>query len=418
MRHGLRATAASLGLALLFTAGCGGRGGGEDDREVRIDVDKPVAYADEPVRIRVTGLAAGREATVVSKATDFSGVSWTGRATFAADEKGVVDPTRAAPKGGTYRTADGMGLFWSMNPDRGPADEATFVARWPEEQPSYDIRLEVHVDGERVASRALTRTWMREGVTHRALSVAGDGVKGSLYVPPADVPRRPPVLSFGGSNGGVGDKHAAALLASRGHPVLTLCYFGCPERPDELERIELEYFAKAARLLNRTYGTGSRRASVIGYSRGSEAAQLLAHHYPDLVHDVVVYAPSQNTHRAFPDSKQPAWTKGGKPVEHRPIPLDRVRGTVLAIAGDADGLWPSAVGARDIGERRGASGGRHRALVYPGAGHGVGMFPYTSIGLRYRSPLIEGTVSMGGTRQADARAKADGWPRVLDLLGG
>ncbi|MEW1549881.1 acyl-CoA thioesterase/bile acid-CoA:amino acid N-acyltransferase family protein [Streptomyces tsukubensis] len=415
MRRELRA--AAVGAALLLVAGCGGNGDGDGGREVRIGVDKPRAAADEPVRIRVTGLAAGQEVTVTSQATDYAGTAWTGRAVFTADGAGAVDLTRARPSAGTYSTADGMGLFWSMNPGQGRADESWFVSRWPEDQAGYEVRLAVHAAGERLASRVLTRTWLAEGTTHRLLTAAREGVHGALYLPPAGAPRRSPVLSFGGSEGGMGDKYAAALLASRGHPVLVLCYFNCADRPGTLKGIALEYFATAARLLARESGRGPGQVDVIGYSRGSEAAQLLAQHYPDLVDDVVVYAPSHRANPGFPDGKAPAWTKGGRPVPYGPLPLGRVRGTVLAIAGGADGLWPAAASARSIGGQRGASGERHRALIYPHAGHGVGTHPYTPAGLRFRNPLVERELMMGGTRQADAQARTDSWRQVRALLG-
>ncbi|MGW5677025.1 acyl-CoA thioesterase/BAAT N-terminal domain-containing protein [Streptomyces sp. NPDC003860] len=414
LRAGLRAAAASMGLAL-FAVGCSGAGDGGGG-DVRIRVDKVVALADEPVRIEITGLDAGQEVVVTSQAADNEGTSWSGRAAFTADESGAVDLTRARPRSGTYEKADGMGLFWSMNSKKAPADEAWFYAKWPESQPAHDVHLAVEVDGKQVASERLTRTWMGEGVTHRTLTAARDGVVGTLYVPGPEAPRRPPVLSFGGSEGGPGDKHAAALLASRGHPVLALCYFGCSERPKNLERIEVEYFAAAARLLHRESGAGAQRPSVIGYSRGSEAAQLLAHHHPDLVQDVVLYAPSRDTNPGLPDPKAPAWTEGGKPTELKPIPLDRVRGTVLAIGGGKDGLWPAEGWTVGIGKQRGASGQQHRALVYPGAGHGVGTYPYVAAGLRGKHGLTGRAMDMGGTRAADAAARADSWPQVLSLL--
>ncbi|MEU5402921.1 acyl-CoA thioesterase/bile acid-CoA:amino acid N-acyltransferase family protein [Streptomyces sp. NPDC005963] len=412
MTPGLRTAAVAIGIVLLAT-GCAG--GSEDRDQVRIRVDKSVALADEPIRIQITGLGAGQEVTVTSQAADHSGMQWSGRAAFTADRTGTVDLTRARPRSGTYQTPDAMGLFWSMNPQRGPADESWFYPSWPEAQPEYEVRLAVEAGGKRLAAHRLTRTWMREGVTHRPLTVAQDGVHGVLYLPPADAPRRTPVLSFGGSEGGFGDKYAAALLASRGHPVLALCYFGCPERPETLERIELEYFAAGARLLNTRYGTGSQRSAIIGYSRGSEAAQLVAHHYPDLVHDVVLYAPSRQVNGGFPKGDV-AWTKGDKPIKPGPIPVNRVRGTVLAIAGGGDELWPAAPAARSIGKERGASGRPHRALIYEGAGHGVGTHPYTAAGLRYENPMVGEVVSMGGTRLSDAQARSESWPQVLSLL--
>ncbi|MFD9720095.1 acyl-CoA thioesterase/BAAT N-terminal domain-containing protein [Streptomyces sp. NPDC059076] len=418
MKPGLRMAVACGGLALLLVAGCSGGGkGAEGGDEVRLRVDRPIALADEPVRIKVTGLNAGQEVTITSKATDHERVSWTGRATFTADKAGTVDLARAQPRSGTYQKPDGMGLFWSMKPDSGTADESWFFPPWPEAQAGYEVSLTVNADDKQIAAHTLIRTWMRKGVTHKALTVADDGVDGSLYLPPSGAKRLPPVLSLGGSEGGPGDKFSPALLASRGHPVLALCYFGCPGRPDTLERIELEYFVTAARLLKREQGAGSQRLAVIGASRGSEAAQLLAHYYPDLFQDVVAYAPSHQTNPGFPKNV-PAWTKDDKPVDHAPIPLQRVRGTVLAIAGGQDGLWPAAPAAEEIAEQQGASGDRHRALIYPDAGHGVSTPPYTALGRSFKHPLTGDTYDMGGTPAADAHARSDSWPNVLSLLQG
>lgn len=418
MTQGLRtatlSTALGIGLTALLIAGCSGSGG-RDPGAVELRVDKPVALADEPVRTQVVGLDAGQEVTVTAQARDHMGLRWTGRADFRADKAGSVDLTRRRPISGTYQQADGMGLFWSMVPERGVVDESWFYPPWPELQAEYEVQLAVTSGGKQIAAHRLTRTWMREGVTHRPLTVAEDGVQGSLYLPPAGATRHPPVLSFGGSEGGPGDKFAPALLASRGHPVLALCYFGCPGRPDTLSKIKLEYFATAARLLNRGYGTGSQRTAVIGYSRGSEAAQLLAHYYPDLVHDVVLYAPTHQTNPGFPRNEV-AWTVGGKPIDHTPIPLHRVRGTVLAVAGGADALWPAGPSAEEIGKQRGASGDRHLALIYPDAGHGVSTPLYTAAGRSFKHSLTGDSYSNGGTPVADARARSDSWPKVLSLL--
>jgi pimeloyl-ACP methyl ester carboxylesterase len=84
----------------------------------------------------------------------------------------------------------------------------------------------------------------------------------------------------------------AAVLASRGHPALAVAYFGLPGLPATLTRIPLEYFATALRWLARQPGVNSDRIIVVGTSRGSEAAQLLGVHYPDLVHSVVALSPS------------------------------------------------------------------------------------------------------------------------------
>jgi dienelactone hydrolase len=58
----------------------------------------------------------------------------------------------------------------------------------------------------------------------------------------------------------------------------------------------------------------------------------------------------------------------------------------------------------------------HQALVYQGAGHGVGTFPYGAVGVTVTSPLDGATLDLGGSRAGNATAKAQGWPKVLAFL--
>ncbi|MFF5013611.1 acyl-CoA thioester hydrolase/BAAT C-terminal domain-containing protein [Streptomyces sp. NPDC001165] len=100
----------------------------------------------------------------------------------------------------------------------------------------------------------------------------------------------------------------------------------------------------------------------------------------------------------------------GDPIPQGSIPLDHLSGPLLAIAGADDALWPSPTYVKTITGNLHAIHDRHpyRALVYPGAGHGVGTFPF----------LAEGTVtpSMGGNRVGNAVARERGWPKLLALL--
>jgi dienelactone hydrolase len=58
----------------------------------------------------------------------------------------------------------------------------------------------------------------------------------------------------------------------------------------------------------------------------------------------------------------------------------------------------------------------HQALIYPDAGHGVGSFPYLPAGTSQISAGNAAARSLGGTRQADAAARSDSWPKVLAFL--
>ncbi|WP_203701905.1 acyl-CoA thioesterase/bile acid-CoA:amino acid N-acyltransferase family protein [Asanoa iriomotensis] len=400
-------------LTAVFVVGGGAAGcSARDSTDATIDVDAAVALADQPIQLRVSGLRARETVTVASQAADLRGQRWSGEATFEADGDGVVDLTRSAPVSGTYSGADGMGLFWSMWPATGDPERAWFSPGYPDAMGAYEVRLTVTAAGREIAARTVTRQWIAPGVTHRALTPGADGVAGVLFLPAAGAERRPGVLLIGGSEGGIGSRYDAALLASHGHPTLTLGYFGAPGLPETLRDIPLEYFATAARLLSGQAGADPDGVVVNGYSRGTEAALLLAQYYPDLVRSTILYAPNDRVWPSFPDRVGNAWTLGGAPVPQSAIPVTHVRGPVLTIAGGDDKLGPAAEQAQRIMQRLDDANvtAAHQTLIYPDAGHAVGTFPHLARG------TFAGALALGGTRRADAAARSDSWPKVLAFV--
>lgn len=402
----------ALPVTMLVAAGCGS-GGVQHSEHAVLSVDRPVSLADAPVRLRFTGLRPGEEVTAGSSAVDARHRTWTGKAVLTADKHGVIDLDRDASKSGTYRGVDAMGLFWSMTP-RG-ADPVTSWFQPPKQTSSFSVRITLRAGDRTVAAKTLTRTTVGRGVRHTTLTEARDQVSGELYLPPAGARQGAPVLLLGGSEGGVSYSGRAALLASRGHPALAVCYFGCQDDgpPKSLERIPMEYFATAARVLDRRAGAAPGRTTVVGASRGTEPAQLLVQDYPELVRNAVVFAPSARTGPGYPHGGV-AWTKDGKPAEAAPIPLDNVRGSVLAVAGADDKVWDSATSAQLIASGQSVTGVSYRALVYPGAGHGVTNLPYFPSGTVVESGARE---DLGGTRAGNARAAEQSWPQALKLMG-
>jgi BAAT / Acyl-CoA thioester hydrolase C terminal len=206
---------------------------------------------------------------------------------------------------------DGMGLFEALAPRHGGADfmrDKTAV-----------FTVTAAAQGGGTATVTLTRELTGPGVTCSRQEVSSRGFHGLYCVPAPHAGRRPPVLVFGGSEGGLSSAATSELLASRGFPALALAYFGEPGLPAALDRIPLEYFAGAARWLGRQPGTDAQRLTVWGVSRGSEAALLLAAYFPGLVHAVIAGSPSSVihgavalTHRVPPTD--PAWTLHGKPL--------------------------------------------------------------------------------------------------------
>ncbi|WP_263173091.1 acyl-CoA thioesterase/BAAT N-terminal domain-containing protein [Streptomyces sp. SCSIO ZS0520] len=133
----------------------------------RIAIDRPTALADEPIRIRVTGLHPGERVTVASRAVDYKGLRWSAWAQFTADANGSVALARQRPVAGTFRHTDGMGLFWSMRPQKGEADESWFSSDTPAHKPSYKVRIAVRSGNREIAHRTTTRQWRATGVGHQ-----------------------------------------------------------------------------------------------------------------------------------------------------------------------------------------------------------------------------------------------------------
>ncbi|BEL04931.1 acyl-CoA thioesterase/bile acid-CoA:amino acid N-acyltransferase family protein [Actinoplanes sichuanensis] len=371
------------------------------DEHPVMTVDAAVVLADERVGVRVTGLVAGSTVTIRSETVDRNNVTWRGTAVVQTDRAGVADLDVAPSTGGSYQGVDGMGLFWSMVPEGGDPDTGFLAPARPERGP-LEVRLTATGASGATASAVVRRQWLGEGVTHRR--VLTGGLVADVYVPPAGGRVRRPVLIFGGSEGGSSQLWEAAQLASHGHPAMALAYFDAPGLPATLDRVPLEYFAAALRHLAAQSGGGP--VTVIGYSRGSEAALLVGQHFPDLVRGVVVYAPSDVVHAGYPYDDRPAWTFRGEPVARGPIPVDRISGGLLAIAGGDDELWDSVGSARRLRERR----PDFEILVYPRAGHFVGTLPHIPTGVGM------GGLRMGGTRADDQLARVEGWPRVLAML--
>ena len=88
------------------------------------------------------------------------------------------------------------------------------------------------------------------------------------------------------------------------------------------------------------------------------------------------------------------------------IPVEEYRGALMLITGDADRLWNSGRMARNIVAARKAKGLETQALIYPDAGHDLGG----------GSAEPRADPRGGGTPEANAKARADAWPRMVAFL--
>ncbi len=253
----------------------------------------------------------------------------------------------------------------------------------------------------------------------------GAGLSGALYAPQ----RRstPPAVVLLGGSDGQSPTAAARALAQSGHEALALAYFGAPQTPSSLCGVPIEYFAHAVSWLS---DRADSAVVVIGISRGSEAAILLAADRPQDLAGVVAVAPTAAVEAGVcrSDGGGAAWTLDGRAIPHLPpynfaeappierrfrLPVDRLGVPLLAIGAGADQVWPSGDYAAELGRTASsaARAGPGRVLAFPHAGHGIGCF----------APECSGRTSLdgrplGGTRAANERAQDQTLMAIVSFL--
>ena len=254
------------------------RGTDRDPVQASISVSPQVGLVDQPVAVTVQGLPAGARTTLTAKAKDTDGITWSATAQFKASSAGGMSLSQPS-LGGSYTGVNAMGLFTLMVPPPGSAP-AWFL--YPDA--GYDVTLEASAGGRVLAEASVRRLVpFAVGVVERRLRPTKDGIYGNLYLPRRNAGKRPGVLVFGGSGGGLTTSFAAALLAAHGYPSLALAYFKAPGLPQTLSDIPLEYFTRALKLLRAQPGVDPDHVLVAGESRGGEAALLLGAYFPQLV---------------------------------------------------------------------------------------------------------------------------------------
>lgn len=368
--------------------------GGSDAASVRLEPSD--GLLDAPLRMEVDGAVGGERVRLTLSATSADGVLWSGSRTVRADDEGRI-------------SVDGGTLLASLRPS-GVA-ESPKLGLFPRDD-AVTLSIEARARDRVLGEASAVRRMVGAGVSSIELTARRDGLVARYWTGPPGARRPTAVLALGGSEGGYGNGLQARLLASHGYRVLQLAYFGAPGLPAELRSIPLEYVARALRWLHARPGVED--VVVVGASRGGELALLVGSTYPALVQGVAAYAPG---YAVVPGS----WTRGGEPVPSAAdpdprIPVERIRGPVLLVAGAADQVWNAAYAVSAVVDRRNEHGGQTEGLTFPDAGHGITIavpnLPFPT------EATLEGlTLVSGGTRQADALARNAGWARLLALLG-
>lgn len=278
-----------------------------------------------------------------------------------------------------------------------------------------------------------------------------------LYRLPGDK-KLPVVVILAGAEGGDGaSERFGPLLAKLGYAAVGLPYyspdwgsFGPPQPltglPGSFIDIRVDQLADLRDVLSAVKGIDTNRFGIFAGSKGSEFALIAASRYR-WIDTVVAYAPSDLVWEGWglemleAEGTRSSFSIAGKPLAFMPyrgfvegltagpsadllaihengradhpereaaarIPVEAFRGKLMLIAGDRDRLWNSGRQARNIASARMAAGLDTAVLLYPDAGHDL-----AGGSTEHREDLRG-----GGNPEANARARADAWPKVVAFL--
>ncbi len=215
------------------------------------------------------------------------------------------------------------------------------------------------------------------------------GVVQGFHFKPKEYNGKEAIITFGGSSGNVDLMHSK-LLASEGFDVYALYYFGQDNQTLILRNVEISMFEDMLKYI-KSENSAVKKVNIVGFSRGTEFALLIAKYYPSDVSNVALFAPSAYMWPSYGADDEPAWAYKGESLpyldslkywtkEHRKqFEEDRSAGkpsimkwyfidtldntpnlndylilkepidvNIIAFAGDDDMMWPAARMAKEI----------------------------------------------------------------------
>ena len=415
----------------------------------QLEVDPQEDRADRVPVIRVTGLAAAEPVELRLELRGAGGQAWRACAQLRADLQGVVDTASAAAERGSYRGVDAAGLFWSMRPESGSGSPSPFPQAHSADGLLFEpvpMQLTAYRDGHLIGRHTLLRRLSGKGVTAREVRIGGATAR--LYLPAnADGTRgHAAMVTLGGAEGGIEAASSyASWLASNGYVSLAVSYYRAPGRPSDLIQVPIEPVLQAVAWLQQQPDVDPQRIGAMGGSWGAIVALAAAAHDPRL-RTVVSWVGSPAPFRGIRRDVPPADFRGvdapplswrGLPLPYLPfdedadwsqpnavqarqleqamLPIERINGPVLFVAGGDDRLGDSArmaaVGQRWLRERR-ARPQPDQVAYYGDAGHLISHLLQPTTFRDQTGPHI----AVGGTAQGYARADRDASQRVLAFL--
>ncbi len=140
------------------------------------------------------------------------------------------------------------------------------------------------------------------------------GVVQGFHFKPKKYNGKEAIITFGGSRGSADVIHSK-LLASESFDVYALYYFGQDNQTLILRNVEVSMFEDMLKYI-KSENSAVKKVNIIGSSRGSEFALLIAKYYTSDVSNVALFAPSAYMWQSYGAADEPAWAYKGKSLPY------------------------------------------------------------------------------------------------------
>ncbi|KAL4233224.1 hypothetical protein ACF0H5_007908 [Mactra antiquata] len=238
-----------------------------------VSVSPQVGLVDECVKIKLNGLEAKQDITIVAKVIE-NGVEFESRCVYTSDEEGKVDNYTSSSIAGTFLGVEPMGLFWSLKSDP--------PSRLIKKDVSSPVVVNIQVfDGSHTEKSleqpALTETqveryFKRPSVKRFPLE---GRFKGTVFVPEGKGTFPALIDMYGGLVSLIETR--ASLLASHGYVTMALSYIG-----DEMMSSDFNYILDAYKWLMDQDYVDKDRLGALGLCYGGTLCLKLAAELPQI----------------------------------------------------------------------------------------------------------------------------------------
>ncbi len=402
----------------------------------RLNVTPSPILEGDPIVIEIENTAPDQSVTLRLDETRMrrgAPAYYTSSATFRTNTDGALSTKRDAPTTGTYEGVDQAGLFWSRSrPEDQQPDASADLS-------PLTLSVDLDSDGSVEFEEIINIITASPNVRTEELD---ERFPGAFIVRPAQAGPYPVIFVLGGSEGNdSAARDMAPHFASRGYLAVGVPYYSpawgdqpqqIPGLPRAFAELPVDYLESLTNHIKTLEDADPKRMGIWGVSKGAEYALLAGEYIGDYA-AIAAIVPTDVVWEGWGAGRiASSFSWRGEPLPFVPykgmdeefqkpnptlriphdagrlanpdradaarIKVEDIKVPLFIVGGDEDTVWGSGPMARNIAERRAATGLETEIYVSTGAGHFLSGDGY--------SPA----------REPDAHIKGEAYPAMLNFF--